>query len=354
MNLEFYKGKRVFITGHTGFKGSWLCRFLVNAGAEVTGYSLEPPTEPNLFTIAGLEGKITSVIGDIRDRDKLLKVFQNAHPEIVFHFAAQPIVRESYRNPSYTYETNVMGTVNLLECVRTLQEPVKSVVIVTTDKVYENKNWVWGYRESDPLDGYDPYSNSKSCTELVVHGYVNSFFAQRGLPVSTVRAGNVIGGGDFANDRIIPDCIRAAQSGILIPVRNPYSIRPYQHVLEALLAYLLVAQRQYEDKTLAGWYNIGPDDIGCVTTGELVDMFCQAWGDGLNWENQAEINAPHEDNFLKLDCSKIKSVLGWKPVWNVRIAVEKTVEWARAWLKNDNIAQVMDRQICEYLYDYER
>lgn len=354
MNLEFYKGKRVFITGHTGFKGSWLCRFLVNAGAEVTGYSLEPPTEPNLFTIAGLEGKITSVIGDIRDRDKLLKVFQNAHPEIVFHFAAQPIVRESYRNPSYTYETNVMGTVNLLECVRTLQEPVKSVVIVTTDKVYENKNWVWGYRESDPLDSYDPYSNSKSCTELVVHGYVNSFFAQRGLPVSTVRAGNVIGGGDFANDRIIPDCIRAAQSGILIPVRNPYSIRPYQHVLEALLAYLLVAQRQYEDKTLAGWYNIGPDDIGCVTTGELVDMFCQAWGDGLNWENQAEINAPHEDNFLKLDCSKIKSVLGWKPVWNVRIAVEKTVEWARAWLKNDNIAQVMDRQICEYLYDYER
>lgn len=344
----------MFITGHTGFKGSWLCRFLVNAGAEVTGYSLEPPTEPNLFTIAGLEGKITSVIGDIRDRDKLLKVFQNAHPEIVFHFAAQPIVRESYRNPSYTYETNVMGTVNLLECVRTLQEPVKSVVIVTTDKVYENKNWVWGYRESDPLDGYDPYSNSKSCTELVVHGYVNSFFAQRGLPVSTVRAGNVIGGGDFANDRIIPDCIRAAQSGILIPVRNPYSIRPYQHVLEALLAYLLVAQRQYEDKTLAGWYNIGPDDIGCVTTGELVDMFCQAWGDGLNWENQAEINAPHEDNFLKLDCSKIKSVLGWKPVWNVRIAVEKTVEWARAWLKNDNIAQVMDRQICEYLYDYER
>lgn len=354
MNLEFYKGKRVFITGHTGFKGSWLCRFLVNAGAEVTGYSLEPPTEPNLFTIAGLEGKITSVIGDIRDRDKLLKVFQNAHPEIVFHFAAQPIVRESYRNPSYTYETNVMGTVNLLECVRTLQEPVKSVVTITTDKVYENKNWVWGYRESDPLDGYDPYSNSKSCTELVVHGYVNSFFAQRGLPVSTVRAGNVIGGGDFANDRIIPDCIRAAQSGILIPVRNPYSIRPYQHVLEALLAYLLVAQRQYEDKTLAGWYNIGPDDIGCVTTGELVDMFCQAWGDGLNWENQAEINAPHEDNFLKLDCSKIKSVLGWKPVWNVRIAVEKTVEWARAWLKNDNIAQVMDRQICEYLYDYER
>lgn len=344
----------MFITGHTGFKGSWLCRFLVNAGAEVTGYSLEPPTEPNLFTIAGLEGKITSVIGDIRDRDKLLKVFQNAHPEIVFHFAAQPIVRESYRNPSYTYETNVMGTVNLLECVRTLQEPVKSVVTITTDKVYENKNWVWGYRESDPLDGYDPYSNSKSCTELVVHGYVNSFFAQRGLPVSTVRAGNVIGGGDFANDRIIPDCIRAAQSGILIPVRNPYSIRPYQHVLEALLAYLLVAQRQYEDKTLAGWYNIGPDDIGCVTTGELVDMFCQAWGDGLNWENQAEINAPHEDNFLKLDCSKIKSVLGWKPVWNVRIAVEKTVEWARAWLKNDNIAQVMDRQICEYLYDYER
>lgn len=351
MDLNFYKGKRVFITGHTGFKGAWLSRILVNAGADVTGYSLEPPTEPNLFTIAGLSENITSVLGDIRDRDKLMQVFYDAQPEIVFHLAAQPIVRCSYLEPAYTYETNVMGTVNILECVRTLQVPVKSAVIITTDKVYENKNWAWGYRENDPLDGYDPYSNSKSCAELVVHSYVNSFAAQRGLPVSTVRAGNVIGGGDFASDRIIPDCVRAAQAGKAIAVRNPYSIRPYQHVLEALFAYLLVAQRQGEDRGLSGWYNIGPDDSGCVTTGELVDMFCKAWGKGLTWENRAERNAPHEDSFLKLDCSKIKTVFGWRPIWDVRTAIRKTVEWTTRWMENADVSQVMDRQIYEYLHE---
>ena len=351
MDLNFYKGKRVFITGHTGFKGAWLSRILVNAGADVTGYSLEPPTEPNLFTIAGLSENITSVLGDIRDRDKLMQVFYDAQPEIVFHLAAQPIVRGSYLEPAYTYETNVMGTVNILECVRTLQVPVKSAVIITTDKVYENKNWAWGYRENDSLDGYDPYSNSKSCAELVVHSYVNSFTAQRGLPVSTVRAGNVIGGGDFASDRIIPDCVRAAQAGEAIAVRNPYSIRPYQHVLEALFAYLLVAQRQWEDRKLSGWYNIGPDDNGCVTTGELVDMFCKAWGKGLTWENQAEQNAPHEDSFLKLDCSKIKTVFGWRPIWDVRTAIRKTVEWTTRWMENADMSQVMDRQIYEYLHE---
>lgn len=341
----------MFITGHTGFKGAWLSRILVNAGADVTGYSLEPPTEPNLFTIAGLSENITSVLGDIRDRDKLMQVFYDAQPEIVFHLAAQPIVRCSYLEPAYTYETNVMGTVNILECVRTLQVPVKSAVIITTDKVYENKNWAWGYRENDPLDGYDPYSNSKSCAELVVHSYVNSFAAQRGLPVSTVRAGNVIGGGDFASDRIIPDCVRAAQAGKAIAVRNPYSIRPYQHVLEALFAYLLVAQRQGEDRGLSGWYNIGPDDSGCVTTGELVDMFCKAWGKGLTWENRAERNAPHEDSFLKLDCSKIKTVFGWRPIWDVRTAIRKTVEWTTRWMENADVSQVMDRQIYEYLHE---
>ncbi|MEY8313084.1 CDP-glucose 4,6-dehydratase [Oscillospiraceae bacterium 42-9] len=351
MDLNFYKGKRVFITGHTGFKGAWLSRILVNAGADVTGYSLEPPTEPNLFTIAGLSENITSVLGDIRDRDKLMQVFYDAQPEIVFHLAAQPIVRCSYLEPAYTYETNVMGTVNILECVRTLQVPVKSAVIITTDKVYENKNWAWGYRENDPLDGYDPYSNSKSCAELVVHSYVNSFAAQRGLPVSTVRAGNVIGGGDFASERIIPDCVRAAQAGKAIAVRNPYSIRPYQHVLEALFAYLLVAQRQGEDRGLSGWYNIGPDDSGCVTTGELVDMFCKAWGKGLTWENRAERNAPHEDSFLKLDCSKIKTVFGWRPIWDVRTAIRKTVEWTTRWMENADVSQVMDRQIYEYLHE---
>lgn len=323
----------------------------MDAGADVTGYSLEPPTEPNLFSMIGLNGKIASVMGDIRDRDKLMQTFCNAQPEIVFHLAAQPIVRSSYLDPTYTYDTNVMGTVNILECVRTLQVPVKSVVIITTDKVYENKNWAWGYRENDPLDGYDPYSNSKSCAELVTHSYVNSFFTQRGLPVSTVRAGNVIGGGDFASERIIPDCIRAVQAGKAIAVRNPYSIRPYQHVLEALFAYLLVAQRQCEDRKLSGWYNIGPDDSGCVTTGELVDMFCKAWGGDLTWENQAEPNAPHEDNFLKLDCSKIKAVLGWKPIWNVQTAIEKTVEWTKSWMEREDVFQVMDRQIYEYLHE---
>lgn len=292
---------------------------------------------------------MTSIIGDIRDRDKLMQAFRDAQPEMVFHLAAQPIVRDSYKDPVGTYETNVMGTVNLLECIRALQVPVKSVVIITTDKVYENKNWAWGYRENDPLDGRDPYSNSKSCAELVTHSYVQSFFADSPVAVSTVRAGNVIGGGDFAHDRIVPDCVRAAQAGKPIAVRNPYSIRPYQHVLEALFAYLLVARRQCEDKKLAGWYNIGPDDSDCVTTGELVDMFCKAWGDSITWENRAEPNAPHEDNFLKLDCSKMKTTFGWKPSWDVQTAIEKTVEWTRAWLEQEDVSCVMGKQIMKYL-----
>jgi len=348
-SLDFFRGKRVFVTGHTGFKGSWLCRILINAGAVVTGYSLPPPTDPNLFSIAGLEGSMTSIIGDIRDRDKLMQAFCQTQPGMVFHLAAQPIVRDSYKDPAGTYETNVMGTVNLLECVRTLQVPVRSVVIITTDKVYENKNWAWGYRENDPLDGRDPYSNSKSCAELVTHSYVQSFFADSPVAVSTVRAGNVIGGGDFAHDRIIPDCVRAAQAGYPIIVRNPFSVRPYQHVLEALFAYLLVAQHQYENKNLAGWYNVGPDDSSCVTTGELVDMFCRAWGDGLTWENHAEPNAPHEDIFLKLDCSKLKKAFDWNPIWDVKTAVEKTVEWTKSWLKGMKPGGIGDQQFLEYI-----
>ena len=234
MDMTFYRGRRVFVTGHTGFKGTWLCRMLVNAGAIVTGYSLPAPTDPNLFALAGLEGKMTSVIGDIRDMDALRTAFDAAQPEIVLHLAAQPIVRDSYKDPRYTYETNVMGTVNLLECVRACKH-VKSVLNVTTDKVYKNNEWCWGYREDEPLDGFDPYSNSKSCSELVTHSYISSFFDQPGSPaVSTARAGNVIGGGDFANDRIIPDCVRAMKAGRTIGVRNPYSTRPYQHVLEPL------------------------------------------------------------------------------------------------------------------------
>lgn len=348
VDLGFFKGKRILITGHTGFKGSWLCRILINAGALVTGYSLPPPTEPNLFSLSDLESKMRSIKGDVRNRADMEKAFTAAQPEIVFHLAAQPIVRDSYKFPAYTYETNVMGTVNLLECIRTLQIPVKSTVIITTDKVYENQNWVWGYRENDPLDGHDPYSNSKSCAELITHSYVSSFFATADTAVSTVRAGNVIGGGDFANDRIIPDCVRAIQAKKAVIVRNPYSIRPYQHVLEALFAYLMIAQGQYENKNLSGWYNVGPKDDDCLTTGALATMFCRAWGEGLTWENHSEMGAPREDNFLKLDCSKLKSTFSWKPCWDIATAVEKTVAWTRVWLENRNLPEEMDRQIKEY------
>ncbi len=346
--LDFYKGKRVLVTGHTGFKGSWLCRILVLAGAQVTGYSLEAPTQPNLFSLAGLDEHMQSTVGDIRDFEALKAWFDNTKPEIVLHLAAQPIVRDSYKEPRDTYETNVMGTVNLLECVR-ISDTVRSVLNVTTNKVYHNKEWIWGYRENDPLDGYDPYSNSKSCSELVTHSYVSSFFSGDSAPaVSTARAGNVIGGGDFANDRIIPDCVRAMQAGRAIRVRNPYSIRPYQHVLEPLFAYLMIAARQYEDKRLSGWYNVGPDDCDCVTTGQLVNLFCDKWGAGARWENQAETNAPHEANFLKLDCSKIKAVLGWKPAWHIDEAVEMTVRWSKRWLAGEDIPAVMDEQISTY------
>lgn len=346
MDLNFYKGKKVLVTGHTGFKGSWLCRILSLAGAEVTGYSLEAPTNPSLFKIANIEDCINSVIGDIRDLNNLLKVFKEAQPEIVFHLAAQPIVRDSYKNPVYTYETNVMGTVNLLESVR-LNECVKSVVNITTDKVYKNNEWEWGYRENELLDGYDPYSNSKSCSELVTHSYKNSFFNDDAVMVSTARAGNVIGGGDFANDRIIPDCVRAAERNEVIVVRNPHSTRPYQHVLEPLYVYLLIAQKQFENKKYEGYYNVGPDDCDCITTGTLVNMFCEKWGEGMTWENKF-VGGPHEANFLKLDCSKLKSTLNWKPRWNVETAIEKTVEWTKCYIDNKNIKECMDRQIKEF------
>lgn len=350
-NLEecrkFYAGKRVLVTGHTGFKGTWLCRILMLAGAKVTGYSLNPPTEPSVYGLLDMEASgMTSVIGDVRDLAQLRKVFEETEPEIVLHLAAQPIVRDSYREPVYTYETNVMGTVNLLECVR-LTPSVKSVLNVTTDKVYENREWEYGYRECDPLDGYDPYSNSKSCSELVTHSYQKSFFQERDCAISTARAGNVIGGGDFANDRIIPDCVRAMEAGKQIGVRNPYSTRPFQHVLEPLFVYLQIAQKQYEDPAFQGYYNVGPDDCDCVTTGQLVTMFCELWGDGAAWENQSE-NGPHEANFLKLDCSKIKHVFGWRPRWHIREALDKTVEWSKAYLEGQELQKVTDRQILEY------
>lgn len=347
--LNFFSGKRVFVTGHTGFKGTWLCRMLINAGAVVTGYSLLPPTNPNLFSLAAIENRMNSIIGDIRDLVRLKEAFEKAQPEIVFHLAAQPIVRESYSNPVYTYETNVMGTVNICECIRH-SKTVKSFVNVTTDKVYKNNEWEWGYRENEPLDGYDPYSNSKSCSELVTHSYINSYFKELEIAVSTARAGNVIGGGDFAKDRIIPDCIRAVGQKKAIVVRNPYSIRPYQHVLEPLAIYLTIVQKQYEDISFAGFYNVGPSDNDCITTGELVDLFCLKWGEEAKWINQYDAG-PHEANFLKLDCSRLRSKFDWKPRWNVEQAVEKTVEWAKVYLTEKSIPVCMDMQIEEFFTD---
>ena len=349
MKLDFYKDKRVFLTGHTGFKGSWMSLILVNAGAILPGFGLEPPTDPNLFEMAGLRDRMNSVTGDIRDLDALQSAFEDAQPEIVIHMAAQPIVRDSYKDPRYTYETNVMGTVNLLECVRRTS-CVRSFLNVTTDKVYLNREWVWGYRENELLDGYDPYSNSKSCSELVTHSYKNSFFNGQDAPaISTARAGNVIGGGDFANDRIIPDCVRAVKDGGDIVLRNPYSTRPYQHVLEPVTAYLMIAQRQWEDPSLAGWYNVGPDECDCVTNGELVDLFTSKWGNGLKWVNLADAQGPHEANFLKLDCSMIKAAFGWKPTWHIEKAVEMTCDWTRVWLDDGDIPAEMDREIAEFL-----
>lgn len=346
-DLEFYKGKKVLITGHTGFKGSWMCKILIGAGAEVTGYSLEPPTNPSVFDEAGIAAEINHVVGDIRDREKLMKLFEEVQPEIVFHLAAQPIVRESYKDPVGTYETNVMGTVNICEAVR--QTPsVKSFLNVTTDKVYKNNEWCWGYREDEPLDGYDPYSNSKSCSELVTHSYINSFYNDMDVAVSTARAGNVIGGGDYAPDRIIPDCVRAAEKNEQIIVRNPYSTRPYQHVLEPLNIYLTIAKAQYEDKAKAGFYNVGPDDSDCVTTGDIVDKFCASWGEGISWVNKHD-GGPHEANFLKLDCSLIKQVFGWKPVWNIDKAIQMVVQFSkRRMAEPDKVAEEMDLEIDEF------
>lgn len=348
-SLSFYKGKRVFVTGHTGFKGSWLCKMLASAGAIVTGYSLNPPTNPSLYEIAGIDQDVNSVIGDIRDYKTLKKAFDEAKPEIVLHLAAQPIVRDSYKNPLYTYETNVIGTVNILECIRNTNY-VKSFLNVTTDKVYLNKEWDWGYREYEELDGYDPYSNSKSCSELVTHAYKNSFFTDLNVAISTARAGNVIGGGDFSNDRIIPDCIRAVIDQKEIVVRNPFSTRPYQHVLEPLYAYLMIAAMQYQNIKYAGYYNVGPDDVDCFQTGTLVELFVSKWGEDLRWISNYD-GGPHEANFLKLDCSKLKATFGWKPRWNLDKAMEMVVEWNKCWLKGGDVRDCMENEIKLFIED---
>ncbi len=346
-DLSFYKGKRVFLTGHTGFKGSWMCKILTNAGAIVTGYSLRPNTEPSLYEIAQIHKDVHSIIGDIRDYSALKKAFDESKPDIVFHMAAQPIVRDSYKDPAYTYETNVMGTVNILECIRN-SSCVKSFLNITTDKVYKNREWDRGYLEEDELDGYDPYSNSKSCSELVTHSYKNSFFSDGGVAISTARAGNVIGGGDFANDRIVPDCVRAAIARQDIVVRNPLSTRPYQHVLEPLYAYLMIAAMQYQDEKYAGYYNVGPDDVDCFQTGALVELFVKHWADGVKWVERCD-GGPHEARFLKLDCSKLKTVFNWSPRWNLNKAMEKVVQWSKCWVSGQDVRACMDEQIQEFL-----
>lgn len=351
MDLSFYKGKKVLITGHTGFKGSWMCQILLNAGAEVTGYALENVTEPDLFSVLNLSEHMNSIIADVRDYESLWKAVSQNRPEIVIHMAAQPIVRESYVNPLYTYETNVMGTANLLEAVRTT-DVVRSLINVTTDKVYLNKEWPWGYRENEELNGYDPYSNSKSCSELVTASYRQSFFTDRDVAISTLRAGNVIGGGDFAKDRIVPDCVRAVQAGDEIVLRNPGAVRPYQHVLEPVSVYLHVAQKQYEDKSLEGAYNIGPEESNCITTGEIATLFCNKWeelsGKKQEWIAKGD-GGPHEANLLKLDCTKIKTTFDWKPVWDIKEAVAQTTEWYYRFLAGENMREFTTKQIERYL-----
>lgn len=345
--MEFYRGKRVFVTGHTGFKGSWLCRILLRLGAEVSGYALAPEGE-NLFDLSGAKPLMRSVIGDVREEESLSATFRDARPDVVLHLAAQPLVQEGYRNPAVTYETNVMGTVRVLDCVRQ-SESVGSLVNVTTDKVYRNEEWPWGYRETDILDGHDPYSNSKSCSELVTHSYRDSFFRGKDIGISTMRAGNVIGGGDFAENRILPDCVRAAVAKQPIFLRNPNAVRPYQHVLEPLFAYLLVAAQQYRNPEKAGAYNVGPEKEGCVSNRELAQIFCDAWGDGVKWEAPPHADRFPEANLLRLDCSKIAAEFGWQPRWGISTAVKKTVEWTREYLDGGDMGRMMERQIDEFI-----
>jgi len=354
LDLSVYKNKKVFITGHTGFKGSWLCKVLDFYEANITGYSLRPPTEPNLYDMLEFDREINSILGDVSCLEDLSKALNNAKPDVVIHMAAETIVRESYHNPVKTYTTNVMGTVNILEAIRTC-ETVKSFVNVTTDKVYENHEWCWGYRENDQLNGFDPYSNSKSCSELVTDCYRKSFLNENGkdgraIAISTCRAGNVIGGGDFSSDRIIPDCVRSIMSSNEMVIRNPHSVRPFQHVLEPIFAYLKLAHMQYENPEKMGYYNIGPNEIDCINTEKLVKLFEKYWNGGfVIAPYDTKVDNIHESEFLKLDCSKIKSKLGIKPKWNIETAVEKTVEWTKAYLDNKNINDIMSKQIKEYL-----
>jgi CDP-glucose 4,6-dehydratase len=349
--LDFYKGKTILITGHTGFKGSWLSEILLDAGANVIGLSLKPETNPNLFDICSLDKRMISIIGDIRDYQLVYDLVSKYRPEIVFHLAAQPIVLRGYKDPVYTYETNVLGTLNLLECIRIIG-CVKSFLNITTDKVYENNDLKnHPFSEEEKLDGFDPYSNSKSCSELVTHCYKNSFFKDTNTSISTARAGNVIGGGDFSENRIIPDCVRAAILKKPVLIRNSYSIRPYQFVLEPLFGYLLIAEKQYGNKSVSGYYNIGPDASDAKTTKDLVTIFSQKWGNDFRFLDQSDPNAPHEAGYLELNCGKIKKTFGWKPILSVEQAIDNVVSWTKSYYfgGKDESVKEMKRQIADFL-----
>ena len=353
VDKQFWNKKRVLITGHTGFKGSWLCLMLHKLESDVYGYALEPPTNPCLFNEAKINEHVTSRIDDIRDYNKLLEFVQLCKPEIIIHMAAQPLVRESYRNPVFTYEVNVIGTVNLLEAIRHTPG-VKAVVNVTTDKCYDNKEWHWGYRENEPLGGYDPYSNSKSCSELVTSAYRNSFFNSKeyqkhGVALASARAGNVIGGGDWAEDRLIPDFIRAISQGSRVKIRFPYAIRPWQHVLEPLSGYLSLAQKLYnKGPEYAEPWNFGPDDSDAKSVEWIANRFAELWGEGFSYsiDNNPQ---PHEASFLKLDCSKAKAKLQWQPLWNIEKSLRYTVEWYQSWINKIDMRKFTDGQINDYL-----
>lgn len=351
INEQFWAGKKVFLTGHTGFKGSWLCMWLSSMGAEVTGYSLEPSTSPSLFDLCNIKALLkNNVIADIRDSGQLNAAMQLAQPEIVIHMAAQPLVRESYKSPVETYEVNVMGTINLLEAVRNCTSVV-SVVNVTTDKCYENKEWHWGYRENEPLGGYDPYSSSKACSELVTSAYRNSFLngqiGGRRIAVASARAGNVIGGGDWAADRLVPDTIRSILSGQKIVIRNPHSIRPWQHVLEPLSGYLLLAENLYnQGQEYASAWNFGPSDDDAKPVEWIVQEFCRKWN-GASYEVDTS-SQPHEAQYLKLDCSKANAELKWQPRWNLGQAIDKIIEFTIAYKEGDSLIDLCVRQIEDY------
>ena len=352
MNISFWRGKKVFLTGHTGFKGGWLSLWLQQLGADVTGYALSPPTDPSLFEVAGVAGGMNSVIGDIRDGAVLMKAMQEAAPDIVIHMAAQPLVRRSYVDPVETYSTNVMGTVHLLEAVRQTKS-VRAVVNVTSDKCYENKEWVWSYRENEPMGGFDPYSNSKGCAELVTSAYRNSFYdpakyGEHGVALASARAGNVIGGGDWAEDRLIPDILSAISLGEPVLIRNPHSVRPWQHVLEPLSGYLQLAQKLFEDGVIyaEGW-NFGPSDEDAKPVQWIVEQLTQKWGDGASWQTDKG-DHPHEAHYLKLDCSKAKMKLDWQPRWHLGEALEMIVDWQRAWLAKEDMRRFTLNQIEQY------